>query len=77
MDVPENAEKKPAPGHDSVEVFCEFRLKVHATGIKALALSVAVRACDQNRLSAEPAQREQRGLTARIALDFDGLPERQ
>jgi hypothetical protein len=25
---------------------------------------------------AEPAQREQRGLTARIALDFDGLPER-
>jgi hypothetical protein len=27
-------------------------------------------------VSAEPAQREQHGLTARIALDFDGLPER-
>ncbi len=27
-------------------------------------------------LPAEPARREQRGLTARIALDFDGLPER-
>ncbi|WP_434116282.1 hypothetical protein [Paraburkholderia caffeinilytica] len=26
-------------------------------------------------VSAEPAQREQHGLTARIALDFDGLPE--
>jgi hypothetical protein len=27
-------------------------------------------------VSAEPAQREQHKLTARIALDFDGLPER-
>lgn len=27
-------------------------------------------------VSAEPARREQRGLTARIALDFDGLPKR-
>jgi len=26
-------------------------------------------------VSAEPAQREPHGLTARIALDFDGLPE--
>ncbi|MEZ0605811.1 hypothetical protein ACAX43_27165 [Paraburkholderia sp. IW21] len=27
-------------------------------------------------VSAEPARREQRGLTARLVLDFAGLPER-